>query len=86
MSIQVEQPISPDRVVRDRRKRKKKVNEISNLSNLLINIFFWIYTGLCVIPLLLVVIVSFSDETDVLIKGYSFFPKSLDVASYAFLL
>ena len=85
MSVQAEQAAHPSRTVGKLGKRKKKVNEISSFSNLLINIFFWIYTGLCVIPLLLVIIVSFSDETDVLINGYSFWPAKLDLASYEFL-
>ncbi|WP_379140739.1 carbohydrate ABC transporter permease [Paenibacillus sp. sgz500992] len=67
-------------------KRQKKPNEISGISNLLINIFFWIYSALCIIPLLLVIIVSFSNEDAVLRNGYSFFPKQWDTSSYEFLL
>ncbi|WP_151734314.1 carbohydrate ABC transporter permease ['Paenibacillus yunnanensis' Narsing Rao et al. 2020] len=64
---------------------RRKPNEISAVSNTLINIFFWIYSALCVIPLLLVIIVSFSDEDTVLREGYSFFPKRWDTSSYEFL-
>ncbi|MFC5404643.1 carbohydrate ABC transporter permease [Cohnella soli] len=67
-------------------KRKKGVNEISNASNFVINGFFWIYTALCVFPLLLVIAVSFSDEKLVLLNGYSIWPEKFSVGAYDFLL
>jgi len=67
-------------------KRKKKINEISNTSNIVINGFFWIYTLLCVLPLLLVIAVSFSDEKQVLINGYKLWPEKFSLAAYDFLI
>ncbi|WP_233567860.1 carbohydrate ABC transporter permease [Cohnella faecalis] len=67
------------------KKKKFDVNQISVGSNLAINSFFWIYTALCVFPLLLVIAVSFSDEKTVLISGYSFWPEKWSIESYKFL-
>jgi putative aldouronate transport system permease protein len=83
---QTETALGSSRRTGKRTKRQRQPNEISNISNLLINIFFWIYTAICVVPLILVVIVSFSDENSVIQNGYSFFPNKWDISSYEFLL
>ncbi|MCD9024625.1 carbohydrate ABC transporter permease [Cohnella silvisoli] len=67
-------------------KRNKKINEISNFSNLVINGFFWIYSALCVLPLILVIAVSFSDEKLVLVNGYKLWPEKFSSGAYDFLL
>lgn len=68
-------------------KRKSYMaNEISSGANLGINIFFWIYSAFCVLPLLLILVVSFTDESTVLINGYSLFPEKLSLGAYDFLL
>ncbi len=68
---------------------KKKVDEalaISRGSNFAINIFFWIYSALCIIPVLLLLGVSFSDEKQVLINGYKFWPEKFSLEAYNFLV
>lgn len=67
-------------------KRKRGVNEISSFSNFMINGFFWIYTALCILPLLLVIAVSFSDERQVLVNGYKLWPEKFSNGAYDFLL
>lgn len=67
-------------------KRKRGVNEISNFSNFLINGFFWFYTALCILPLVLVIAVSFSDERQVLVNGYKLWPEKFSNGAYDFLL
>jgi len=62
------------------------VHEVSAGANAAFNIFFWIYTALCVVPLILILIVSFTDENTVLVNGYSFFPHKLSLAAFDFLL
>nr|WP_204343552.1 carbohydrate ABC transporter permease [Paenibacillus elgii] len=47
--------------------------------------FFWFHTAVCILPLLLVIIVSFSDEKAVLINGYNFIPESFSLSAYRFL-
>lgn len=69
-----------------RKPRKFGPNAISAKSNLVINVFFTVYTVLCLLPLVLVFMVSISDEKTVLVKGYSFFPEKLSLGAYRFLL
>lgn len=68
------------------KKKPYVVNQISSTSNFLVNTFFWIYTTLCVIPLILVFSVSFSDENAVRIHGYKFWPQGFSLEAYQFLL
>lgn len=67
-------------------KRNKNLHDLSSFSNFVINGFFWIYTALCVLPLLLVIAVSFSDEKLVLIDGYKLWPEQFSLSAYDFLL
>jgi putative aldouronate transport system permease protein len=50
-----------------------------------INIFFIIYSLICVIPLVLILSVSFSNEEAVIREGYKFIPSDLDLGAYEFL-
>lgn len=68
------------------KKKPYSVNQISSTSNFLINTFFWIYSIICIIPLILVFSVSFSEETAVRIHGYSFWPRGFSLEAYTFLL
>lgn len=73
-------------------KRKKKdegvpdltINRISKKADLVLNIWFAVWTLACVLPLLLVVIVSFSSEQSIFENGYSFFPSEWSLAAYDF--
>jgi len=67
-------------------KKEKSVMDISKPANFAINVFFWIYTAICIIPLILVLVVSFTDEKTVLLNGYSLFPSKLSLSAYDFLL
>ncbi|MCP1311584.1 carbohydrate ABC transporter permease [Paenibacillus tyrfis] len=58
---------------------------MSNTANIIINLFFWFNTAVCILPLLLVIIVSFSDEKAVLINGYNFIPETFSLSAYQFL-
>ncbi|RUS43278.1 carbohydrate ABC transporter permease [Cohnella sp. AR92] len=66
--------------------RVKSVMDISTPANTAINVFFWIYSAICIIPLVLVLVVSFTDEKTVLLHGYSLFPHKLSLSAYDFLL
>ncbi|KRF09569.1 sugar ABC transporter permease [Paenibacillus sp. Soil766] len=65
--------------------RKRGPNELTPTANLLVNVFFWIYTAACIMPLVLVIIVSFSDEKGVLIHGYNFIPEAWSLEAYKFM-
>lgn len=60
-------------------------NDLSPTANLLVNVFFWIYTAACIMPLVLVIIVSLSDEKGVLIHGYNFIPEAWSLEAYKFM-
>jgi putative aldouronate transport system permease protein len=68
------------------KKKSYDVQQISRTSNTFINIFFIFYSALCVIPLLLIVGVSLSDEKQVLINGYKFWPEKFSLEAYSFML
>lgn len=67
-------------------KKSKDVLAISRGPNFAINTFFWIYSALIILPILLLVSVSFSDERQVLIDGYKFWPEKFSLSAYDFLL
>jgi len=50
-----------------------------------VNIVFILYSLLCVIPIVLLVMVSFSNEEAVLREGYKFIPTAFDTSAYNFL-
>ena len=49
------------------------------------NILFIIISLLIIIPLVIVVSASISDEKTLLLSGYSILPKKIDFAAYKFL-
>ncbi|WP_081756623.1 carbohydrate ABC transporter permease [Gorillibacterium massiliense] len=71
-----------------RSSRKKKTfgaTAISAKSNFVINVIFALYSLACLVPLLLVIIISFTDENTVLVHGYSFLPQKLSLEAYRFM-
>jgi len=66
-------------------RKKYIVNDIRPATNIFFLTTFWFYTALCALPLLLVVIVSFTDEDAINLHGYSFFPAKLSLIAYKLL-
>ncbi|MEN6315041.1 MAG: carbohydrate ABC transporter permease [Clostridiaceae bacterium] len=67
----------------------KKLSSTANISygwNTVLNIITAAYTLLCLLPFLLVIIVSFTDEKSLARNGYSFLPEALSLAAYKSLL
>ena len=62
-----------------------RYTRVKPLTNVLISALFIILGLLCLLPALLVLIVSFSDEAAVAANGYSYFPKAWSVGAYAYL-
>ncbi|HEY5583054.1 MAG TPA: carbohydrate ABC transporter permease [Ruminiclostridium sp.] len=58
------------------------MNSVSPFWNGLFNILFTIYSIVCIVPLLLVVGVSFSDEKSIITGGYNFIPKVFSLEAY----
>ena len=63
-----------------------KYTRVSPVTNIFISALFIILALLCLMPALLVLIVSFSSESSVLNKGYSYIPLQWSVESYQYLL
>lgn len=67
-----------------KKKNHLKLGKISMGSNVAINIIFILLILLFTIPLILVVIVSFSAESCVSANGYQFIPEQLSTSAYQF--
>jgi putative aldouronate transport system permease protein len=61
-----------------------KINRISRKSNFVLNIILFLIALACVLPVLLVFIVSFSSENSIFQNGYSLFPTELSLAAYEY--
>jgi putative aldouronate transport system permease protein len=72
-------------VVTKKKSKAKEINSISTASNIVLNVIFWIYTCLCLFPILLVLAVSFSDQKTVTLYGYNIIPKQFSIDAYKYL-
>lgn len=61
-------------------------NRIHRGSNIFWNIIFILMTIICLAPLILVIIISFTKESYITQYGYSFFPKEWSLAAYQYVL
>ncbi|MBR4538266.1 MAG: carbohydrate ABC transporter permease [Clostridia bacterium] len=62
-----------------------KYTRVKPGTNVLISLLFIFLAFICLMPALLVLMVSFSSEASIRIKGYSYFPNALSLASYEYL-
>lgn len=65
--------------------KKHNLNRISLGSNIILNVIFCLIMLACVVPLLLVISVSFSSESSILKNGYQFWPSKFDLAAYSYI-
>ena len=68
------------------KKRKRNINEISDTANAVINLFFLLYSAACLLPLLVVLSVSLSDQKMVTLYGYRLIPQQFTLTAYQYLL
>ena len=61
-----------------------RFNRVTPLSNALYSALFIAIAAVCVLPVLFVIIISFTSEQSIGTYGYSFFPKELSVSSYKY--
>ena len=66
--------------------KEKRINAISTRTNVLLLCILAVFALLCVLPVLLVVIVSFSSEQSIFRNGYTFFPTEFSLNAYRFFL
>ncbi len=62
-----------------------KFNRVSKPANIIFSIIFIIAALCCVIPLIFVIIISFTDKTSIAAIGYSFFPQKWSLSAYEML-
>lgn len=67
-------------------KSRRLGNKVSPVSNVLINLLFIICSIVCIAPILLIVVISFTDEKELLINGYSFFPEKYSLKAYDYVI
>lgn len=65
-------------------RKKSRLNETSFGANVILNLFFTIYSAICILPLLLVIAVSFTSENSIALNGYNFIPKTFSLEAYNF--
>lgn len=65
--------------------RKRKSSTVSRPAQIILNIFFILYSLACIVPIILIISVSFSSELDVLRNGYKFFPETFSLDAYKFI-
>ena len=61
-------------------KRKKRRN--FNIANFIISLFVLLYSLACILPMILTLMVSITDENTIMRNGYSFFPKKFSLYAY----
>ena len=63
-----------------------RFNKLPHGMNIVLNVLVLIFVVLCVVPLLLMIMVSFTDEMTILRNGYAFLPSKLSLDSYRYVL
>ena len=63
-------------------KRSRALNQISPVSNFLLSVFMGLIALLTFLPLVLVVIISFTSSESIAYNGYSFFPSEWSLEAY----
>lgn len=67
-----------------RNKKSRLINSIPTYADVLINAFFIFWSALCIVPVLLVIGISFSSESSILQNGYQFIPSEFSLSSYGY--
>lgn len=60
-------------------------NEISKTTNLILHLIFIVITVLCVLPIVLVFMISITDYDSIVLNGYQFIPDKLSLEAYQYI-
>ena len=66
--------------------KNSSIKNSSRFTQIMLNIVFVILSILVIIPFVLLVSASFSDEKDVIMNGYSLIPRIFSTAAYEYVL
>lgn len=61
-----------------------RFNRIKPTTNFLYSLLFIVLALVCVLPVVFVIIISFTSEASIGVNGYSFFPKAWSISSYQY--
>lgn len=64
---------------------KRNPNAISPVANGFLNTFFILYALACIVPVIIVISISFSDETMIVQQGYGVLPRGFTLNAYNYL-
>ncbi|RCX17843.1 carbohydrate ABC transporter membrane protein 2 (CUT1 family) [Anaerobacterium chartisolvens] len=65
--------------------KKRSPGSVSPVANFILNIIFIVFMALCMLPFILVFIISITDESAIAANGYSFFPEKLGTTAYEYI-
>ncbi|MDR2045006.1 MAG: carbohydrate ABC transporter permease [Clostridium sp.] len=68
------------------RKRTRELNAVSLPAELAINLVFILFCGLCIVPFIFVVIISFTSQESIRQIGYSFLPAQWSLEAYSYVM
>ncbi len=66
--------------------KEKDFNTIKKPTNVLFNIILAVCSFLSIVPFILVIIISFTDEKTLALKGYQFIPEKLSLYAYEYII
>ncbi|MHC1750164.1 MAG: carbohydrate ABC transporter permease [Cellulosilyticaceae bacterium] len=66
-------------------KEEKDFSRISKHSNIVLNVLFIIISIIMIMPIIFVVIISFTSQNAITQYGYSFFPKEFSLEAYKYI-
>lgn len=64
---------------------KTTQNQISYRSNIILNIIFFVYALICILPIIIVLSISLSSESAVALNGFSILPREFTIEAYRFI-
>lgn len=67
------------------RRKHYSINSVSLPWSIIMHGLMLIFTLICILPVILVLVVSFTSEQDLNTYGYQFFPKAFSLEAYEFL-
>ena len=67
-------------------RKQKKVGEVSVFTDFILNLLFIVFALICIVPIIFVIIISLTNEKELLMTGYTFFPKELSFKAYSYVI
>lgn len=72
-------------IARVNKVKSRDYTRISTGSNIVLNIIMLLLSAACILPILLIFIVSITDNKEVLVNGFRFFPVNITFDAYSYI-